>query len=82
MITEKISTLKIHKFKTKEQYHTALENGQVNATDLCLTPEDEVVDLTSAQTITGTKTFPNGIIIGNAQLTYDSINERLIISFK
>ena len=38
------------------------------------------MDLTSAQTASGVKTFSNGIKIGNATLTYDSTNKRLVIS--
>ena len=39
------------------------------------------MDLTSAQTASGVKTFSNGIKIGSASLTYDSTNKRLVISF-
>lgn len=43
---------------------------------------DSVVDLTSNQTITGKKTFSNGITIGdNVQLSYDSTEDALKISF-
>lgn len=38
------------------------------------------VDLTSAQTITGVKTFSNGITIGNAAITHDATNSRLVIN--
>lgn len=38
------------------------------------------VDLTSAQTITGVKTFSNGITIGNATITHDTTNNRLVIN--
>lgn len=38
------------------------------------------MDLTSAQTASGVKTFSNGIKIGNATLTYDSKNKRMVIS--
>ena len=38
-----------------------------------------VVDLSSAQTVSGVKTFSNGIKIGDATLTYSS--DKLIISF-
>ena len=40
MITENLSTLKIHKFKTEAQYEKALESGQINDTDICLAPDD------------------------------------------
>lgn len=43
---------------------------------------DSVVDLSSNQTITGKKTFSNGITIGdNVQLSYDSTEDALKISF-
>lgn len=38
------------------------------------------MDLTSAQTASGVKTFSNGIKIGNTTMSYDSTNKRLIIS--
>ena len=41
----------------------------------------KAMDLTSAQTASGVKTFSNGIKIGNASLTYDSTNKRIVISF-
>ena len=43
--------------------------------------KDEVVDLTSEQTITGAKTFSNGVNVGDASITYDKTNKRLVISF-
>ena len=39
------------------------------------------MDLASAQTASGIKTFNNGINIGSAKLTYDSTNSALVISF-
>ena len=39
------------------------------------------MDLTSAQTASGVKTFTNGIKIGNAKLTYDTTKGALVISF-
>lgn len=39
------------------------------------------VDLTSAQTIGGVKTFTDSIIIGDATLTYDDTSTALVISF-
>ena len=38
------------------------------------------MDLTSAQTASGVKTFSNGIKVGNATLSYDSTNKRMVIS--
>ena len=38
------------------------------------------MDLTSAQTVSGIKTFSNGFKIGNATFTYDSTNKRIAIS--
>lgn len=39
------------------------------------------MDLTSAQTASGVKTFSNGINIGSANLTYDSASGALVVSF-
>ena len=41
MQIDNLSTLKIHKFKNKEQYERARANGHVSDTDLCLTPDEE-----------------------------------------
>lgn len=38
--TTNVSTLKIHKFKTVEQYESAVEQGAVTETDICLIDED------------------------------------------
>ena len=38
------------------------------------------VNLTEAQTISGVKTFSNGIKIGNATLSYSSTDEALVIT--
>lgn len=78
MITENLSTLKINKL-TQAQYDRELEAGNIDANALYLTP-DESVDLTTDQTISGVKTFSECIKIGNASLTYDSINKRLVIN--
>ena len=39
------------------------------------------VDLTSAQSISGQKTFTGGVKIGDALLTYDSTNKAIVITF-
>ena len=52
--------------------YTILDTG--NYSDL------GIMDLTSDQTSTGFKTFTNGIKIGNATMTYDSENKRIVIS--
>lgn len=39
------------------------------------------VDLTSAQTVSGQKTFTGGVKIGDALLTYDSTNKAIVITF-
>ena len=41
---------------------------------------DNYVDLTSAQTVSGVKTFSNGLKIGNATITHDITNNRLVIT--
>ena len=38
------------------------------------------MDLASDQSVSGVKTFTNGINIGNAMMTYDETNKRLVIS--
>lgn len=48
-ITEKLSTLKIHKL-TREQYEEKLANGTIDETALYLTPDEEI-DLTPYATI-------------------------------
>ena len=42
---------------------------------------DNVMNLTSAQTAKGVKTFTDGIKIGSAKLTYDTTKGALVISF-
>ena len=41
MITENLSTLKIHKL-TQEQYDREVANGSIDETSLYLTPEEEI----------------------------------------
>ena len=43
--------------------------------------KSEVVDIASEQTVSGVKTFSNGIKIGNATMSYDSENNRIVIAF-
>ena len=84
MITENISTLKIHKL-TQEQYDRELAAGNIDENALYLTPNENIdaVDLTSDQTVTGVKTFANGIEIGDegVQLTYDASEGAFKIMF-
>ena len=80
MITENLSTLKIHKLK-QEQYDREKAAGNLDSQALYLTPDKDAMDLTSDQTASGVKTFTDGIKIGNASLTYDSANNRIVISF-
>lgn len=42
MQVDNLSVLKIHKFKNKEQYERAYANGEINETDVCLTPDEEL----------------------------------------
>ena len=86
MNTENLSTLKIHKL-TQAQYDRELAAGNIDQNALYLTPDEgmdldleKIMDLTSDQTATGVKTFANGIKIGNATMTYDSINNRIVIN--
>ena len=84
MITENLSTLKIHKL-TQEQYDRELSAGNIDENALYLTPDENIdaVDLTSDQTVTGVKTFSNGIIIGDngVHLTYDSTEGAMRFTF-
>lgn len=41
MQVDNLSVLKIHKFKNKEQYERAYANGEINETDVCLTPDEQ-----------------------------------------
>lgn len=50
MITENLSTLKIHKL-TQTQYNRELENGNIDETALYLTPENTVLSSTGDVTI-------------------------------
>ena len=84
MITENISTLKIHKL-TKEQYERELAAGRIDENALYLTPDEsnsDYVDLDSDQTVAGVKTFSNGIKLGNATLNYSEDENALVISFE
>lgn len=47
---------------------------------LTVTKGDTFVNLSSAQTVSGVKTFSNGIKIGNATLSYSSTDEALVIT--
>lgn len=49
MITENVSTLKIHKL-TQEQYERQLEAGNIDDTALYLTPDEEI-DLSAYATV-------------------------------
>lgn len=51
-----------------------IQNQKVSGSENC-------VNLTFDQTISGVKTFEKQINIGNATLTYDNTNDRLVISF-
>lgn len=48
---------------------------------LTVTKGDTFVNLSSAQTISGVKTFSNGIKIGSATLSYNSTASALVLSF-
>ena len=84
MITNNISTLKIHKL-TQEQYERELNAGRIDENALYLTPDEvgDVVDLASDQTITGSKIFKKGIVIGEngVQLSYDAEEGAMRFSF-
>ena len=49
MITENLSTLKIHKL-TQEQYDRKVENGNIDKSALYLTPDDAVVSIKNGGT--------------------------------
>ena len=82
MITENISTLKIHKL-TQEQYDRELAAGNIDENALYLTPygagADEYLPLTGG-TVTGATTFEDTITIGEATLRYDGATNSLVFS--
>ena len=49
MITENLSTLKIHKL-TKEQYNRELSAGRIDENALYLTPDEDSIDLSNYAT--------------------------------
>ena len=49
MITENLSTLKIHKL-TKEQYNRELSAGRIDENALYLTPDEDSIDLSDYAT--------------------------------
>ena len=51
MLTENLSTLKINRL-TQEQYDTALTNGNINANELYLTPDDNELDTSAFLRVT------------------------------
>ena len=44
MITENLPTLKIHKFKTQQQYESAKERGLIGDNDFVLIPDEPQED--------------------------------------
>ena len=80
MITENLSTLKINKL-SQSQYDRELESGNIDENALYLTP-DESVDLASPQTVSGVKTFSNGIKIGDATISYDTTKKAIVFNFE
>ena len=70
MITENLSSLKIHKL-TQKQYEKALEDGKINENELYLTP-DEKIDLE----IYATKDYVDeeiATMVGNIEAALDNI---------
>lgn len=57
----------------------ALETVAANKADKSHT-HDNYVDFASAQTVSGVKTFSNGLKIGNVTITHDTTNNRLVIN--
>lgn len=51
MLTENLSTLKINRL-TQEQYDAALTNGNINANELYLTPDDNELDTSAFLRVT------------------------------
>ena len=56
MITENLSTLKIHKL-TKEQYERELNSGNIDENALYLTPDEQVGKSSSALGAVGAEIF-------------------------
>ena len=81
MVTENLSTLKIHKL-TQEQYYRELENGNIDETAFYLTPDEEI-DLSPYATIEQLNTKANEEHthdidnINNLQQTLDEMREDL-----
>lgn len=43
---------------------------------------NDVVDLTSSQTISGVKTFDDGIKLGGATMSYDTTEKAIVFNFE
>lgn len=71
MITENLSTLKIHKL-TKEQYNMAVENGSIDENAIYLTP-DEGVDSAYVHEALDEAIAPIDEKIGDIDLALDNI---------
>ena len=75
MITEKISTLKIHRL-TQEQYERALEEGKIDDTALYLTDDENRNGWYESISLGGTSDNPK------VNMTYDETKGRFVISVK
>lgn len=69
MITENVSTLKIHKL-TQEQYNRELENGTLEETSMYLTPEIEKIG-----ELSDLKTSAKNTIVDAINELYDLLNK-------
>lgn len=69
MITENVSTLKIHKL-TQEQYNREFENGTLEESSMYLTPEVERIG-----ELSNLKTNAKGSIVDAINELYDLLNK-------
>ena len=71
MITQNISTLKIHKL-TEEQYERELEAGNIDENALYLTPDEPVKTIIAGENISIAETDSQVIISAAAGMSSDS----------
>lgn len=71
MITQNISTLKIHKL-TKEQYERELEAGSIDENAIYLTPDDPAKSIVAGENITIAEIDSQVIISAAAGMSSDS----------
>ena len=68
------------KFAPKTLSSQVITNEGINLESKIYSDMANLVDANSDKTIYGVKTFMDGIKIGNATMTYDSANNRIVIN--